>query len=62
MVENFYKDIGKIIGFLVGVLILNSVAGQKTTVTLLTLILLGQVITHPDILNKIEFFGGKTNE
>lgn len=59
MVEKFYKDFGKIIGFLLGVMVLNAVAGQKTTVTVLILILLGQMITNPDILKKIPFFGGK---
>jgi hypothetical protein len=62
MVENFYKDIGKIIGFLIGIMLLNSIAGQRATITILVLIMLGQLITHPDILSKIPFFGGKTNE
>lgn len=58
MVQNFYKDIGKIIGFLLGIAVLNAIAGQKMTVTVLVLILLGQLITHPEIIKKIPMFGG----
>jgi hypothetical protein len=58
MLENFYNDTPKIIGFLICIIILVAVAGQKMTVSLLAIILLGQIIKNPSILKKIPFFGG----
>jgi hypothetical protein len=58
MLENFYNDTPKIIGFLICLMIVIAVAGQKMAVSLLALILLGQIIKNPSILKKIPFFGG----
>lgn len=41
------------------ILILGSILGGKVAFMLLTLLLLGQVIFHPEVLSKIPFFGGK---
>jgi hypothetical protein len=60
MITDIYNDIGKIIGFLIGIALLNAIAGQKMTVYFLVLVLIGQVIMNPSILKKIPFFGGKT--
>jgi hypothetical protein len=59
MFQNVYTDLGKAIGFLLFVLILYAVAGNKMTNAFLILVLLGQVITHPEVIKKIPFFGGK---
>lgn len=59
MLTKIYTDTPKIIGFLLMVLIIGSVAGGKTAFMLLSLLLLGQIIFHPEILAKIPFFGGK---
>jgi hypothetical protein len=58
MLQNLHQDIPKIVGFLICVLIFGSLFGYKSAMALLTLILIGQVIYHPDILGKIPFFGG----
>lgn len=58
MLENFYKDTPKIIGFLICLMIVIAVAGQKMAVSILGLILIGQIIKNPQILQKIPFFGG----
>lgn len=58
MLTEIYTDTPKIIGFLLMVLIIGSVAGGKMAFMLLSLLLLGQVIFHPEILRKIPFFGG----
>jgi hypothetical protein len=59
MFTSLYQDMGKAIGFLIFVLILYAVAGQKMTMGFLVLVLLGQIITHPETIKKIPFFGGK---
>ena len=58
MIKNIWTDTPKIIGFLIMILILGSLLGGKVAFMLLTLLLLGQVIFHPDVLQKIPFFGG----
>jgi len=58
MLTELHQDIPKIIGFLICILLFGSLFGYKSAMVLLTLVLIGQVIYHPDILNKIPFFGG----
>jgi hypothetical protein len=59
MLTEVYKDTPKIIGFLLCILIIGSIAGGKMAFMLLSLLLAGQVLFHPEILQKIPFFGGK---
>lgn len=59
MLTEVYQDTPKIIGFLICVLIIGSIAGGKMAFALLSLLLLGQIIFHPEVLQKIPFFGGK---
>jgi hypothetical protein len=59
MLNEVYTDTPKIIGFLLCILIIGSIAGGKMAFMLLALLLLGQVIFHPEVLAKIPFFGGK---
>jgi len=58
MLTELYTDTPKIIGFLMCCLIIGWVAGGKMAFMLLSLLLLGQIIFHPEILRKIPFFGG----
>lgn len=58
MITTIWTDTPKIIGFLICVLIIGSIAGGKMAFMLLSLLLLGQIIFHPDILKRIPFFGG----
>ena len=60
MLNEVYTDTPKIIGFLLCILIIGSVMGGKMAFMLLAMLLLGQVLFHPEILSKIPFFGGKT--
>jgi hypothetical protein len=59
MLTEVYQDTPKIIGFLIMILIIGSIMGGKMAFMLLSLLLLGQVIFHPEVLAKIPFFGGK---
>jgi hypothetical protein len=59
MLTEVYQDTPKIIGFLLCILIIGSIAGGKMAFMLLSLLLTGQVLFHPEILQKIPFFGGK---
>jgi hypothetical protein len=59
LLNELYTDTPKIIGFLIMILIIGSIAGGKMAFMLLSLLLLGQVIFHPEVLTKIPFFGGK---
>jgi hypothetical protein len=59
MLTEVYQDTPKIIGFLLCILIIGSIAGGKMAFMLLSLLLAGQVLFHPEILQKIPFFGGK---
>jgi hypothetical protein len=59
MITEVYQDTPKIIGFLICTLIIGSIAGGKFAFMLLALLLLGQILFHPEILAKIPFFGGK---
>lgn len=59
MLTEIYQDTPKIVGFLICVVIIGSIAGGKMAFMLLALLLLGQVLFHPEILGKIPFFGGK---
>lgn len=59
MIKTIWTDTPKIIGFLIMILILGSILGGKFAFMLLSLLLIGQVIFHPEVLNKIPFFGGK---
>jgi len=58
MITELYQDTPKVIGFLICILIIGGIAGGKMAFMLLSLLLLGQVIFHPEILKKIPFFGG----
>lgn len=58
MLNELYTDTPKVIGFLICILIIGSIAGAKMAFTLLSLLLVGQVLFHPEILKKIPFFGG----
>lgn len=58
MLNEVYTDTPKIIGFLICILIIGSIAGGKMAFSLLALLLLGQVLFHPEVLGKIPFFGG----
>jgi hypothetical protein len=58
MLQNFYQDTPKIIGFLICLMVVTAVFGKKVAVSLLAIILLGQIIKNPSILKKIPFFGG----
>jgi hypothetical protein len=62
MLQSIFDDTPKIIGFMITLLIIQAVAGTKFTMMILSLLLLGQIITNPSILTKIPFFGGKANE
>lgn len=59
MLNEVYQDTPKIISFLICILIIGSVAGGKVAFSLLALLLVGQVLFHPTILQQIPFFGGK---
>lgn len=59
MIKTVWTDTPKIIGFLIMILILGSILGGKFAFMLLSLLLIGQIIFHPEVLNKIPFFGGK---
>jgi hypothetical protein len=59
MLTELYQDTPKIIGFLLCILIIGSIAGGKMAFMLLSLLVVGQVLFHPEILQKIPFFGGK---
>lgn len=59
MLNELYQDTPKTISFLLCILIIGSIAGGKTAFSLLALLLLGQVLFNPSILQKIPFFGGK---
>lgn len=59
MINTIWTDTPKIIGFLITILLLGSLFGGKVAFMLLSLLLLGQVLFHPEILTKIPFFGGK---
>jgi hypothetical protein len=59
MLTEVYQDTPKIIGFLLCILVIGSVMGGKMAFMLLSLLLVGQIIFHPEILNKIPFFGGR---
>jgi predicted esterase YcpF (UPF0227 family) len=59
MLSELYQDTPKIIGFLIMILILGSMLGGKFAFMMLSLLLLGQVLFHPEVLEKIPFFGGK---
>lgn len=58
MLIELYQDTPKVIGFLICILIIGSIAGGKMAFMLLALLLLGQVLFHPEVLQKIPFFGG----
>jgi hypothetical protein len=59
MLTAIWQDTPKIIGFLITLLIIQAIAGTKFAMMILSLLLLGQVISNPSILTKIPFFGGK---
>jgi hypothetical protein len=59
MLNEVYTDTPKIIGFLLCILLIGSIAGGKMAFMLLSMLLLGQVLFHPEVLQKIPFFGGK---
>lgn len=57
MLNELYTDTPKMISFLICILIIGSIAGGEMAFTLLALLLLGQVLFNPGILQKIPFFG-----
>jgi len=59
MLNEVYQDTPKIIGFLIMILIIGSIMGGKMAFMLLSLLLVGQLIFHPEVLSKIPFFGGQ---
>jgi hypothetical protein len=58
MLNEIYTDTPKIIGFLICITVIGSIMGGKMAFMLLSLLLLGQILFHPEILGKIPFFGG----
>jgi hypothetical protein len=59
MLTELYTDTPKIISFLICILIIGSIAGGKFAFMMLALLLTGQILFHPEVLQKIPFFGGK---
>jgi predicted esterase YcpF (UPF0227 family) len=57
MLNELYKDTPKMISFLLCILIIGSIAGGELAFTLLALLVLGQILFNPTILQKIPFFG-----
>lgn len=52
--KTIYDQAGVILVFLVSVLLFQSVLGKKATMMGLTLILIGQVLFNPELINKLK--------
>ena len=53
--KELYENAGFILAFLMGVLLFQIFLGKKITTGALALILLGQIILHPEVVKGLQF-------